>query len=204
MKYNIVLADPPWWFRNYSADAPGEIHDRSRGAAKYYPTMKTIDIMSIPVNLIAEDNALLFLWSVWPLLPDALQVIKAWGFEYKTIAWVWVKANKSGMGFFTGMGYYTRSNSEPCLFATRGDEFGSEPCLLATRGKVQRPENKGIQSLIYSSVREHSRKPDDQYRKIESLYPGKKYLELFARRERSGWSSWGNEVEGVKMPWEKK
>ena len=187
-KYDICLSDPPWYFKNYSADAPGEIHDRSRGAARYYPTMKTIDIMSIPVNLVVEDNALLFIWAVWPLLPDALQVIKAWGFEYKTIAWVWIKANKSGMGFFTGMGYYTRSNSEPCL--------------LATRGKVRRPVHKGIQSLIYSPVREHSRKPDDQYRKIESLYPDKKYLELFARRERKNWASWGNEVEGVKMPWE--
>lgn len=187
-RYNLILADPPWWFKNYSADAPGEIHNRSRGAARYYPTMKTEDICEIPVKEVVEDNTLLFLWSVWPLLPDALQVIKAWGFEYKTIAWVWIKANKSGMGFFTGMGYYTRSNSEPCL--------------LATRGKVQRPENKGIQALIYSPVREHSRKPDDQYRKIESLYPGKNYLEMFARREWKNWASWGNEIEGVKMPWE--
>lgn len=190
-KYNIILADPPWYFRNYSADAPGKVHNRSRGAAKHYPTMTTQKIMSLPVNLVCEDPAVLFLWAVWPNLPDALQVIKAWGFEYKTLAWVWVKSNKSGMGFFTGMGYYTRANTEPCLFATRG--------------MVQRPENKGIQALIYSPVREHSRKPDEQYGKIEKLYPDGKYLELFARKRWSErWSVWGNEVDGVEVPWDRK
>jgi site-specific DNA-methyltransferase (adenine-specific) len=177
-KYDVILADPPWHFENYSADAPGMLHDRSRGANRYYPTATVQDIcqMTPPAN----DSAVLFLWACWPLLPEAVQVIKAWGFEYKTLAWVWIKANKSFVGFFTGMGYYTRANSEPCL--------------LATRGNLPKPANRGIQALIYSPVMEHSRKPDDQYRKIEALYPGKRYLEMFARRQRIGWDVFGNEV----------
>lgn len=180
-KFDVILADPPWHFRNYSADEPGMIHDRSRGANRYYPTMTTPDICALPVLGMANDNAVLFMWACWPLLPDALQVITAWGFEYKSLAWVWIKANRSGLGFFTGMGYYTRANSEPCL--------------LATRGNLTKPANRGIQALIYSAVMEHSKKPVDQYRKIEALYPGKRYLELFARRKREGWASWGNEIK---------
>lgn len=179
MKFDVILADPPWYFRNYSADEPGKIHNRNRGANRYYPTMTTEDICNL--NIPVADNAILFMWACWPLLPDAMQVIESWGFEYKSLAWVWIKANKSGMGFFTGMGYYTRANSEPCL--------------LATRGNLPKPANRGIKALIYSPVREHSRKPDDQYRKIEALYPDMNYLELFARRKRSGWHSWGNEIE---------
>jgi N6-adenosine-specific RNA methylase IME4 len=116
------------------------------------------------------------------MLPDALQVISAWGFEYKSLAWVWIKANRSGLGFFTGMGYYTRANSEPCF--------------LATRGSVPKPANRGIQALIYSAVMAHSKKPNDQYRKIEALYPGLRYLEMFARSRRAGWDVFGNQVEG--------
>jgi N6-adenosine-specific RNA methylase IME4 len=177
--YDVILADPPWYFRNYSADDPHEVHDRGRGQQRHYPTMTEDEICALQVP--ASDNAVLFLWSCWPILPQSLRVIEAWGFEYKTLAWVWVKSNPSGFGFFTGMGYYTRSNSEPCL--------------LATRGSLRKPANRSIQSLIYSPVMQHSRKPDDQYRKIESLYPGMKYLEMFARRTRPGWDVFGNEVE---------
>ena len=180
MKYGVIMADPPWHFNNYSADAPGMMHDRSRGANRHYPTMSTADICALPIP--ATDDAILFLWACWPLLPEALTVIESWGFEYKSLAWIWVKAKRSGFGFFTGMGYYTRANSEPCL--------------LATRGNPKKPVNRGIQALIYSPVHEHSRKPDEQYRKVEALYPGP-YLELFARRTRPGWDAWGNEVEST-------
>lgn len=178
--FDIILADPPWHFRNYSADEPGMIHERSRGQNRYYPTMLTDDICKLQIP--AADNSVLFLWACWPVLPDALRVIKAWGFEYKSLAWIWIKANKTGWGFFQGMGYYTRANSEPCL--------------LATRGNLPKPANRSIMALIYSPVQQHSKKPDDQYRKIEALYPNKSYLELFARRDgRPGWAYWGNEVE---------
>lgn len=178
MKYKVILADPPWHFENYAADEPGMMHDRSRGANRYYPTMTIDDICALSIP--ADDNSVLFMWACWPLLPEALRVISAWGFEYKTLAWVWVKANESGFGHHMGMGYYTRANSEPCL--------------LATRGNPRKPEDRGILSLIYASVMAHSRKPEDQYRKIESLYPEGPYLELFARRPRAGWHVWGNEV----------
>jgi len=177
--YDVILADPPWHFQNWSGDAPGQVIDRGHGAQRHYPTMHTSDICKLQVP--AADNAVLFMWACWPMLPDALQVISAWGFEYKTLAWVWVKANPNGMGFYMGMGYYTRSNSEPCL--------------MATRGKIDKPKDRGIMSLIYAPVGAHSRKPDDQYRKIESLYPRKSYLEMFARRPRVEWDVWGNEVE---------
>ncbi len=181
MNYDVILADPPWHFRNYSADAPGKIHERSRGAARHYPTMTTEDICRLPVAGLAADNAVLLLWACWPLLPDAMQVIDAWGFEYKTVAWVWVKSNPTGFGHFMGMGYWTRSNSEPCL--------------LATRGKPGKPADRSVLSLIYAPVMQHSRKPDEQYSKIERLWPEGKYLELFARRKRPVWHAWGNEIE---------
>lgn len=174
MKFDVILADPPWQFRVWNRDT-----GQGRSAEAHYPTMTLADICALPIP--AADNAVLFLWTTFPVLQEAFQVIAAWGFEYKTQAFTWIKANRSGMGFFTGMGYYTRANAEPCL--------------LCTRGKPGRPLNRGIQSLIYAPVMEHSRKPDDQYRKIESLYPGRTYLELFARRKRPGWYSWGNQIE---------
>jgi N6-adenosine-specific RNA methylase IME4 len=181
MKYPVILADPPWHFENYSADEPGMIHNRARGANKHYPTMTTEQICGLPVANMAADDSVLLLWACWPTLPEALQVITAWGFTYKALAWVWVKLNPSSVGFHMGMGYWTRANSEPCLLATRGDP--------------RKPVDRGIQALICTPVHEHSRKPDDQYRKIEALFPTGPYLELFARRKRPSWDAWGNEVE---------
>lgn len=179
MKYPVILADPPWHFNNYSADAPGIIHERARGANKHYPTMTTDQLCALTVP--AADSAVLLLWACWPTLPDAMRLIEAWGFEYKSLAWVWVKFNRNSMGFFTGMGYWTRANSEPCL--------------LATRGNPRKPVDRGVQALIASPIRQHSRKPDEQYDKIERLFPVGPYLEMFARRPRAGWDVWGNEVK---------
>jgi site-specific DNA-methyltransferase (adenine-specific) len=142
--------------------------------------MSLDEICSLQVAEHAEEDSALFLWSVWPRIFDAQVVITRWGFEYKTIAWVWVKAKKSGFGFFTGMGYYTRANSEPCLLAVRG----RMPVLA-----------HDVLSLIYAPVRRHSQKPDEQYPKIERLYDGP-YLELFARKKHSEkWAVWGNEIK---------
>lgn len=185
-KYSVLLADPPWHFRNYSADKPGMIHNRSRGQNRHYPTMTTDEICALPVKDLAADNAVLFLWACWPVLPDALRVIESWGFEYKSLAWTWIKSNPTGFGFFMGMGYYTRANSEPVL--------------LATRGNLPKPKDRGILSLIYSPVLSHSRKPIDQFRKIEALYPASLYpnrLELFARRKQPGWTTIGNGIDGL-------
>ena len=170
MSFDVILADPPW-----DHGSPGWFG----GAKNHYPTMSLDDICALPIP--AADNCALFMWGCWSLMPEAFEVIKAWGFEYKTEAWVWVKLNSNSMGLFTGMGYYTRGNTEPCLLAVRG----SMP-----------PAVHDIPAVIMSPIQQHSRKPVDQYSRIEKLYPNKNYLEMFARRPRSGWSVFGNEVEG--------
>ena len=175
--YDIILADPPWKFEVWDKDT-----GQGRSAESHYPTMPFEEIAKM--QLPAAENAALFLWAVWPSLPEAIQVMSKWGFKYKTIAWVWVKAKRSGFGHFMGMGYYTRSNTEPCLLGIRGSMPVRAHDVLA---------------LIYSPIRGHSRKPDEQYGKIERLYPDMRYLEMFARYKRDGWDCWGNEVEGIEL-----
>jgi N6-adenosine-specific RNA methylase IME4 len=172
-KFDIILADPPWLFSAWNAKKS------NRHVSHKYQLMDVDAICNLQATQLASENCALFLWATWPNIKDAFRVIDAWGFTYRTLAWEWVKSNRSGMGFHFGMGYYTRANPEPCLLAVRG------------RMPVQ---SHSISALIYSPVREHSRKPDDQYRKIEALYPEMNYLELFARQERPGWVALGNEV----------
>ncbi len=174
-KYDVILADPPWQFKVWNKDT-----GHGRSAESHYSTMDFEGMAKLPVDEMTNDNCALFLWCVWPSLPDCMEIINRWGFSYKTIAWIWTKSKKSGFGHFMGMGYYTRANTEPCLLAIKGSMPVAAHNVLA---------------LIYSPVREHSRKPDEQYNKIERLYPDKSYLELFARYKRDGWDSWGNEVQ---------
>jgi len=175
IRADVILADPPWKFRVWDKDT-----GQGRSAESHYPTMDVDAICNLPIGTIVNKNAALFLWTTFPVLLDAFRVIDAWDFTYKTIAWNWIKSNRGGFGHFMGMGYYTRTNSEPCLLAIKG----RMPVVA-----------RDVLSLIYSPVREHSRKPDEQYNKIERLYPDKTYVELFARRKRDGWLSWGNEIE---------
>ena len=131
---------------------------------------------------LAADDCALLLWAVWPELDGARDVIRAWGFEYKTCGLLWVKLNPNGEGLFTGMGYHTRANTEPCLLATRGS-----PRRLAN----------DVHQVVMAPFREHSKKPEEVARRIERLYPGP-YLELFARGEaRPNWTVWGNEARGA-------
>lgn len=173
MTYDVILADPPWTFSVWNADKS------DRHVSHKYPLMTTEKICSMPVRELAAKNCALFLWATYPNLLDAFKVIEAWGFTYRTKAWTWIKAKKDGTGFHFGMGYYTRANDEPCL--------------LAVKGRMPVMQHN-VHGLIYAPVMAHSRKPDDQYRKIEALYPDRRYLELFARRKREGWDAWGNEV----------
>lgn len=175
MKYDVILADPPWAFRVWNRDTGA-----GRSAEAHYPTMSLAELCALPVKDLAADNCALFLWAVWPSIFEYVPpLLDDWGFTYKTNAFLWVKSNKSGFGHFMGMGYYTRANSEPCL--------------LAIKGKMP-VSDRGVTEILYSPVREHSRKPDDQYNKIQRLYPGRRYIELFARRKWPGWDSWGNQV----------
>lgn len=144
-----------------------------------YVCMGTEAIRALPVRDIAAQDCILFLWATYPMLPDALSVIEAWGFAYKTVAFTWVKANRSGKGFHFGLGYWTRANPEICLLATRG-----RPRRLS----------RAVPNLLVSPLREHSRKPDEARERIVALCGDLPKAELFARQKVPGWSAWGNEV----------
>ena len=171
-KYYIIYADPPWSFKTYSEKG------KDRSPEKHYPVLSIADIIRLPVDSIAKDNAVLLMWVIDPLLDQAFKVIDAWGFKYKTVGFTWAKSNKTKPGFFTGLGYWTRGNPEMCL--------------LATKGKPKRL-SKSVPQLVIDQRREHSKKPDIMYKHIENLLEGP-YIELFARQKVSGWDAWGNEV----------
>ena len=172
LKYNVIYADPPWSFKTYSDKG------KDRSPEKHYSVMTFKDICNMPVGNIARDNSVLLMWAIDPLLDKAFEVIKAWGFTYKTVAFTWAKLNKTKPSFFTGLGYWTRGNPEMCL--------------LATKGRPKR-KSKSINQLIISQRQKHSQKPLI-HKDIEELVDGP-YIELFARaKPRPGWDYWGNEV----------
>jgi N6-adenosine-specific RNA methylase IME4 len=174
-KYGVIYADPPWSFRNWSAKGTG------RNAVSHYDCLGFETLAALPIGSLAAENCALFLWATDPLLPRAFDLIQAWGFEYKTVAFYWVKLNtaaKHDSDYFTGLGYWTRANPEQCL--------------LATRGKPPR-KAKDVRRLVVERRREHSRKPDCVRERIERLVAGP-YLELFARETKEGWDCWGDQV----------
>ena len=169
-KYNIIYADPPWKYNDRKCNGACEFH---------YNTMKNSDICALPVKNIAAKDCVLFMWVTYPMLKESLLVIEAWGFKYKTIGFQWVKQNKSGNGFFFGLGRWTRGNTE-C-------------CLIATKGKPKRINNS-VGQLIISPLRAHSQKPDVVRENIVKLMGDLPRIELFARQYSEGWDCWGNEV----------
>jgi site-specific DNA-methyltransferase (adenine-specific) len=172
-KYQIIYADPPWTY-----EKTGGLTN-SRGMAKqFYETMSWKDICSLPVKDISCDNACLFLWVTYPKLPEGLEVIRAWGFQYFGLGFEWIKKTKTGKDFF-GMGYWTRANSEPCL--------------LGFRGKL-RPKRHDIRQIVESEINEHSKKPNEIREKIINLVGDLPRIELFARQKINGWDAWGNEI----------
>lgn len=176
-KYNIIYADPPWSYNVASKKGT------SRGVAeRYYETMKLEDIKQIPVNSIAE-NCVLFMWATFPNLPQALELIKAWGFTYKTVAFNWTKIYPKTGNPIMGCGYWTRANGEICLLATKGKKYPRRICA-------------GVQQAIIEPKREHSRKPDSARERIVQLLGDLPRIELFARQIVEGWDCWGNEVGG--------
>ena len=173
LKYNVIYADPPWSFKTYSDKG------KDRSPEKHYSVMSFKDICNMPVGNIARDNSVLLMWAIDPLLDKAFEVIKAWGFTYKTVAFTWAKTNKTKPGFFTGLGYWTRGNPEMCL--------------LATKGRPKRV-SKSVSQLVVDIRREHSRKPDRVRDDIVNLCGDLPRIELFARQKTKGWDVWGNEV----------
>lgn len=170
-KYNIIYADPPWKHDAWGAG--------NKAPNLHYPTMTTEEISALPISELADNDCALFLWATYPHLPEALQVIKAWGFDYSTAAFVWVKKNKTADTPFFGCGAWTRANSEICL--------------LATRGHVQRLD-ASISQIIEAPIEEHSKKPDIVRELIERLVGKLPRIELFCRHPAVGWDIWGNEA----------
>lgn len=186
--FGVILADPPWHFKTYNEKGRARSPDWRpfKGSPSvHYDTMSAGAIRALPVEALAADDCCLFLWISWPLLAEALELITAWGFTYKTCAFSWVKAHAGQVEMFQddnavqiGMGYWTRSNNEVCL--------------MAVRGKPKRL-HADVRQAIIEPRRQHSRKPDCIYGRIERLVAGP-YLELFSRTQRVGWTSWGNQV----------
>lgn len=171
-EYKVVYADPPWTFETHSEKGKG------RSAEAHYDCLTIPQIKEFfPLEGIAAADCALLMWATDPHLPTALEVMAAWGFVYKTVGFYWVKTTKDGKAFAYGNGYYARANPEICLLGTRG-----HPKVLS----------HSVEKLIVSPRREHSRKPDEAYRRIEELFAGP-YLELFARNEWPGWDRWGNQ-----------
>jgi N6-adenosine-specific RNA methylase IME4 len=162
-KYSVILADPPWEYEHPISD--------SRRIENHYPTMPIEEICALPVQDICSDDAVVFLWVTTPMLKKGLQVLEAWGFEYRTER-VWIKPS-------IGPGYWVRNRHEHLL--------------IGVRGELPTPEYKP-DSVIEAPREEHSKKPDSVYDDIEKMYPGLDRVELFARQRRDGWDSWGNQA----------
>lgn len=194
MKYSLVLIDPPWSY-----------HDKAkagnRGAEFQYPCMSTHELykMSSYIGGISEKDSVLYMWTTGPMLPDALGTMKFWGFTYKNIAFTWIKTNKKAFdypvfldmrelqsgehvthGDFMGMGNHTRSN---CEFV-----------LLGVKGKGIKRVNASVRSTVISPIREHSRKPDEVRKRLETLYGDVPRVEIFARERFEGWDAIGDAV----------
>lgn len=192
--FGAILADPPWHFKTYNEEGRSRCPDWKpfKGSpSSHYDTMRAEDITRLPVDDLAAPDACLFLWISWPMLQDAMGLIEAWGFTYKTCAFSWLKAHVKQIDLFRedadalmGNGFWTRSNSEVCLLATRGS-----PKRL----------DAGVRMGIIEPRREHSRKPDCVHERIERLVAGP-YLELFARQERPNWTVWGNQTTKFNKP----
>lgn len=181
-KYQIIYADPPW---SYS-DKRG--NDAGYGGISY-DTMSVKDICNLPIGELADENCMLFMWATFPNLQEGLDVIKAWGFEYKTLGFSWIKTNKGDGQPFFGIGYYTKSNCEVCLIGVKGKPI-----------KV----SDSVSSVIMEPLDGHSKKPDIVRNKIVELCGDIPRIELFARDQgdknlwgenrMDGWDVWGNEV----------
>lgn len=183
-KFDIIYADPPWHYNGKlqfdKSSTSKERIDLSKNifissATFKYPTLRTSELMVIPVHEISKDDCLLFLWTTNPHLAQAIALGQAWGFEYKTVAFVWDK-------MIHNPGKYTLSNCELCL--------------VFKRGRIPTPRGaRNIQQLVRSPRKAHSEKPIEVMHAIEKMFPAQERIELFARRKTEGWSAWGLDVE---------
>ena len=182
-KFATVLADPPWQFQNRTGKMAPE-HKR----LQRYPTMSLQEIKDLPVEAIVADTAHLYLWVPNALLAEGMQVMEHWGFTYKTNI-IWYKVRKDGGPDRRGVGFYFRNVTEIILFGVRGKN-----------ARTLQP-GRSQENIISSRKREHSRKPDEQYKLIEACSSGPR-IELFARGPREGWFVWGNQSEEYTPDWD--
>lgn len=169
-KFSVIYGDPPWEYGN----------KRTRSAAaKNYATLSDFKLQTLPIGRLCKPDAALLLWSTGPFLDDAIRLGQSWGFEYKTIAFLWAKRNKVTNSPFFGMGNYTRANVEPCLLFTRGSP------------KVR---SHAVSQFVWRPIERHSEKPAVVRDLIVQLFGDVPRLELFSRHHVKGWERWGNEV----------
>ena len=175
-KYQVIYADPPWSYKDKRNKNP----KMSGGALAHYQTMDIEAIKLLPVKNICSEDCILFLWVTFPQLQEGLDVIKAWGFKYKTLGFSWIKTNKKNGKPFFGIGYYTKSNCEVCL--------------IGIKGKPIKASNN-VSSVVISPREQHSKKPEEVRNRIEEFVGGgRNMIELFARQSADRWDCWGLEA----------
>ena len=173
-KYQIIYADPPWSYQNGGVP--------QGGVNAQYKTMSLSEIKELPIVEISDNPAVLLLWATFPQLQEALEVMKSWGFKYKTLGFSWLKTNKNGSPFF-GIGYYAKSNQEVCLLGVKGNAHS----LVKT--------NK-VSSFVSTGRTKHSEKPQIFRDKIVELFGDIPRIELFARQKTEGWDAIGDGIDG--------
>lgn len=174
-KYNIIYADPPWPYNESGTNA--KVKDR------HYKMMQIDDICAMPVKNLQADKCILFLWVTAPRLPMAFRVMDAWGFQYHSLGFDWLKVSASGKPRI-GPGYYTRQNNEFCLIGVPKE-----------KERRLKPLVHNISAAVVEERREHSRKPDIVRSHIVAICGDLPRIELFAREATAGWDVWGNEVD---------
>lgn len=167
--WRVIYADPPWRYRGYASDGVPQ-----RAAVQHYETMALDDLKALPVGMVAAKSAIVAMWVISSHLDQAMDLGRAWGFEFKTLLFVW---NKGKMG----LGKWTRQEAEICLLFTRGKPS-------------RRPGAGGVRQVLLESPREHSRKPEAFAGRLEELCRGP-YLEMFAQSPREGWDVWGDSID---------
>jgi len=181
-KYKIIYADPPWLYGKFSNTEGSRLYSYDpKFKITPYDGMKLDDIKALPVADMADKDAVLCLWVTMPMIKEIFdaKLIEAWGFNYKTVLFTWIKHNKNVPGYWKGLGYYTRSNVEMVL--------------LGTRGKGIKVIKKDVGQIIDSPIGKHSAKPDIVRQKIIRLFGDLPRIELFARTKVFGWNTWGND-----------
>ncbi len=172
--YPVVLADPPWGYSVFTKKGTGQTSER------HYPSMTDLELclMEPEIKRVSKKNSILFMWSTSPLLATSIYIMGVWGFSYKTVAFTWIKMTKGGTPCF-GLGHYTRPATELCLMGVRGKIAGAV-------------KSHSVRQVVLAERGKHSQKPEEVQDRIEDLFDGP-YLELFARRKRKGWRTWGNQ-----------